>query len=88
MAKFKVTGTYKRKQRSVGADGGSEGGSGATAAGTILLTAGDVLQILVGGDGGFTNGGGGRFVVFDDGAIAADDALCLLYTSPSPRDRG
>jgi hypothetical protein len=58
-----------------GADGqGQSGGLGAHAGGDIVLTAGEVLSILVGGAGGTGSGGdfsggggGGSFVVLDAG---------------------
>src|SRR3974390_2556082 len=60
-----------------GAQGGSSkncgalgGGRGAQIGGTFTLDAGEVLQIAVGGagtDGGWTGGGGGTFVVSQDG---------------------
>jgi hypothetical protein len=48
-----------------GSSGLSEGGKGAAIGGNFSLTAGEVLQIAVGGAGSFSDGGGGggSFVV-------------------------
>ena len=51
-----------------GAQGGGSGGLGAVMGGVILLTQGDVLNILVGGSGSssYAGGGGGSFVIGAD----------------------
>ena len=52
-----------------GAQGGNGGGFGAEIGGTLSLTAGDILEIAVGGQGGSvggTGGGGGGTFVFDE----------------------
>src|SRR5271155_914750 len=70
-----VTGAYEII--ALGAQGGSGfggvGGAGAGAAGSVELTAGTVLTILVGGQGGYSSsggggGGGGGSFVFDASA--------------------
>ena len=57
-----------------GAQGGgnaqASGGLGAETAGTLFLSAGEVLSIIVGGSGNTSSGGGGSFVFTGSGATA------------------
>src|SRR5215469_14566058 len=65
------------------------GGGGAEIGGTFPLTAGEILQIAVGGMGGFGGGGGGTFVVGPNntplviaGAVAELGGLFLTAQQP------
>ena len=73
------------------------GGGGSSAAATAVVTSGQISDILITNAGSgytsaptiaFSGGGGSNAAATAVTAVTVGSMSCLLYTSPSPRDRG